>query len=350
MTTSHVNVTSAHPGTPASTVINADYLDSLQLIQLEWSFRQWVKMTSRYETRLARRRALIVFLLMRYSGATLEEVLSLNLENDLTERAILIRDVEKPQRVVRKIPLVEHIADEIRESLLNPDIYFALTDADKLKPTAVRHTFYQRAEACGFTETLCSPEKIRVARVMELQRAGVSPAKIEQLLGCVTSAKHSPHSGTLDNGCATPVKHIFERIRGRNNFAGKIVELQRDAFQSQVVLCTQAGHHITAIVSNDSADRLVLQPGSLITVEVKPHAISLQTNSTYASSSIDNCFAGEIVGITRGRVSWECVVNIGGGTDVYSLNSVHYAVTLGLKVGKKVWATFNSFAAILRVT
>ncbi|MGD9950449.1 MAG: TOBE domain-containing protein [Desulfobulbus sp.] len=348
MTTSLATPTNNFLATVTNKQLASACLDPLQLIQLEWSFRQWVKMTSHYETRLARRRILIIFLLLRYSGATLEEVLSLNLETDLVEHTIFIRHTETPQLEIRQVPLVAHIVQDIRESLQNPDIYFALTGAEKIKPSAVRHTFYQRAEACGFAEEFCSPEKIRLARAMELKRAGISPAKIEQQLGGIVSANTSQKSSSTDRDTKPAIgKYIFERNRERNSFVGRIVELQRDTLQSQVILCTQEGHHITAIVSNDSADRLILQPGGLVTAEVKPHSVSLLVNNTYSTSSIDNCFSGEIVGITRGRVSWECVVHIGGGSNLYSLNSVHYAVTLHLKVRKKVWVAFNSFAVIL---
>ncbi|MGE4559043.1 MAG: molybdopterin-binding protein, partial [Desulfobulbus sp.] len=150
-------------------------------------------------------------------------------------------------------------------------------------------------------------------------------------------------------GTSQPEADLFDRNRKRNHYPGRIVEVHRDTLQSQVILCTPAGHHISAIVSNESADRLALQPGNRITAEIKPHAVSPQTNNTYATSSIDNCFSGEILGINRGRVSWECIVDIGGGTTIYSLVSVHYAATLRLKVGKKVWVSFNSFAVILHI-
>lgn len=350
MTTSLTTVTSNGPGTTASNEIDTDCLEPLQLIQLEWSFRQWVKMTSRYESRMARKRQLIIFLLLRYSGATLEEVLNLNLETDLTENSIVVHAMDNGQDVIREAPLVRHIAQEVRESLQNPDIYFTLTADDKFKASVVRHTFYQRAAACGFPESLCSPNRIRWARFVELQRAGVSAAKIEQMMGAVAPAHKNQPCSHGKKSTFRGEKHIFKRTRGRNSFAGNIVQLQRDTLQSQVILCTPEGHHITAIVSNDSADRLALQSAGQVTAEVKPHAVSLQTDLNYATSSVDNCFAGEIVGITRGRVSWECVVHIGEGTNVYSLNSVHYAATLDLKVGKQVWVAFNSFAVILRVT
>lgn len=351
MTTSLPPVSSAYPGTTGSGRQRCPAcLDPLQLIQLEWSFRQWARTTSRYETRLARRRILTAFLLIRHTGATLEEVLALSLETDLGEHTILIRDHEPPQQVVREVPLVGHIAREIKESLENPDMYSALTGPDTLTPSVVRHKFHQRAKACGFPEALGSPEKIRLARAMELHREGASPSEMEQLLGCSISSGKSPFTPARERaGTSQPEADLFNKNLKRNHYPGRIVEVHRDALQSQVILCTPEGHHITAIVSNDSADRLALQPGNRVTAEIKAHAVSPRTNDTYATSSIDNCFTGEIVGINRGRVSWECIIDIGGGTTLYSLVSVHYAATLRLKVGEKVWVSFNSFAVILHI-
>ncbi len=328
----------------------ASCLDPLQLIQLEWSFRQWVRITSRYETRLARQRILIIFLLIRYTGATLEEVLALNLETDFVEQSLLIRDGETRQQVIRRVPLVGHIAQDIREFLRNPDIYSACTDQSALQPSAVRHKFHQRAEACGFLESLGSPEKIRLARATELLRKGVSPSEIVQLMGCSFFARNPPHNPAKDLADTSPLrKNLFATNRKRNTFCGEIVEVQGGTLQSQILLCTSTGHHFIVIVSNDSTDRLALRPGSRVTAEIKPHAVNLQINNPYATSSIDNCFAGEIVGITRGKVSWECAVDIGGGVNIYSLISVHYAVTLNLRIGRKAWVAFNSFAVILHL-
>ena len=51
------------------------YLDSVQLDQLEQSFRSWAEESPRGDIRLARRRILVIFLLIRYTGAKLNEVL-----------------------------------------------------------------------------------------------------------------------------------------------------------------------------------------------------------------------------------------------------------------------------------
>ena len=352
MSTMPTSIASACPSKQTLESFAFYSLDPLQLIQLEWSFRQWVKMTNGYETRLARRRILIIFLLIRYGGVTLREVLALDLEMDLMAHSILIRDRKKVNIIAREAPLAEHIAREIRASLQNPDIYESLVEGEPLlTPAAVQHHFKQRADACGFHPLLCEPENIRLARAMELQREGTSSKRIRQFLGDLAPALTStPAPSACFQQKVGIQKQIFVRPQGRNDFAARVESVQRDTLQSQIILHTGHGHHISAIVSNDSADRLALKAGSRVIARIKPHAVSLQMENSYATSTVDNCFAGEIIGITRGRVSWECVVDIGGGAHVYSLNSVHYAATLQLRVGKKVWIAFNTFAVLLQLS
>jgi molybdate transport system regulatory protein len=58
-------------------------LDTIQLDRLEQSFREWADSSPRADVRTARRRILIIFLLIRYTGAKLNEVLALNPSADI---------------------------------------------------------------------------------------------------------------------------------------------------------------------------------------------------------------------------------------------------------------------------
>ena len=327
-------------------------LDSLQLIQLEWSFRQWVRLTNRYETRLTRHRIFIVFLLIRYTGATLNEVLTLNLFVDLVDQVVFFRQSDASECPVREVTLAQHIAQEIRETLGNPDFCDMLTSFHSLNPSTVRHTFFERTEACRFSRGLGTPESIRMARVMELLRQDISPRKIEQLLG-VSLSRHTlnrktpPSKNNKFPVQSLPVSALTSTTLERNCLICMVVSMQSDLLQSQVHLLTYAGHPISAIITSNSAERLSLKSGNIVTAEIKAHLINLQVHGCNATSSVDNGFSGKIIEITRGQVSWECVVNIGGAINIYSLHSAHYAATLGLKVGKSVWVSFNSFAIIL---
>jgi len=167
------------PPAPVNKTVDVDGLESLQLIQLEWSFRQWAKVTSDDETQPARQKILIVFLLLRYCGAPLEEVLALNLDRDLRSHSILINDVEAPRQGAREVALAEYIAQDIRQLLHQPHIHPGLVSAVVLTPPAVEQAFAERGAACGLPVALCSPEKISRARSMELQRLGSTQAKIK---------------------------------------------------------------------------------------------------------------------------------------------------------------------------
>ncbi len=51
------------------------YLETTQLNRMEQSFREWAGSSPRADNRFSRQRVLIIFLLIRYTGAKLNEVL-----------------------------------------------------------------------------------------------------------------------------------------------------------------------------------------------------------------------------------------------------------------------------------
>ena len=61
-------------------------LDTVQLSRLEQSFRDWAQDAIRSDVRLSRQRILLIFLLIRYTGARLNEVLALNPFGDIESR------------------------------------------------------------------------------------------------------------------------------------------------------------------------------------------------------------------------------------------------------------------------
>src|SRR5512143_2293869 len=58
-------------------------LDTVHFNRLEESFRQWAEAAARPDVRLSRKRILLIFLLIRYTGAKLNEVLALNPFQDI---------------------------------------------------------------------------------------------------------------------------------------------------------------------------------------------------------------------------------------------------------------------------
>ena len=66
---------------------NARCLDAVQLQNLEQSFRDWVEAPRSPGLGMSRQRILLIYLLIRYTGARLNEVLKLDPHRDIDAKA-----------------------------------------------------------------------------------------------------------------------------------------------------------------------------------------------------------------------------------------------------------------------
>jgi molybdate transport system regulatory protein len=327
-------------------------LDTVQLAQLEQSFRHWIDASSRRDVRLSRRRILLVFLLIRYTGAKLNEILRLDPFTDIDEQEVCIRILDSEEPCVRKISIAESLSREIRETLADPYFRVSLTNLFSIDPAFVRRKFYERAEACGFPKRLGGPEMIRRARAVELVRGNMPLPAVQKLLGHSTPNLTTAHVSFSDDELQRVTKLYVEResIRktsARNAFFGKIVEIERGDVQARITLINFSGHRVSSIITSESLNRLQLQPGRLVTAEVKAPWIILQRGEAPSACSADNRFQGKIIRINRGKVNSEYVVRIDDGTELCALTSTSNGAALALTVGDMVWVLFNGFAVIL---
>jgi len=327
-------------------------LDTVQLARLEQSFRQWIDATPRRDVRLSRRRILLVFLLIRYTGAKLNEILNLDPFADIAAQTVCIRDCEAEEPCARTIAIGEPLGREIRETLAEPDFRDSLTNLLAIDPAFVRRKFYERAEACGFPKHLGGPEMIRRARAVELVRGNMPLPAVQKLLGHSTPNLTAAQVSFSEEELHQVTKLFIERessrkTSARNAFFGKIVAVERGDVQARITLINLGGHRVASIITRESLDRLGLRPGRLITAEVKAPWIMLQRGQALSGCSADNRMPGEIVRINRGAVSSEYVVRIDDTTELCALTSTSDGDALGFAVGEQVWAVFNGFAVIL---
>jgi len=330
-------------------------LDTVQLNQLEQAFRQWVEASPRSHVQLSRRRILLVFLLIRYTGAKLNEVLALDpfTDIDAAKQTVCIRDLEGgTQTCAREISIAAPLSQEIREALADPRFRDSLTNLFAIDPAFVRRKFYERAEICGFAKRLGGPEMIRRARAVELMQSNMPLPAVQKLLGHSTPNLTSAYFSFSAEELQRITKLFVERessrkTSARNTFFGKIAEIQRGDIQSLVYLINHAGYPLIAMITNNSLERLGLRSGRLVTAEVKAPWVILQRSDTEPRSSAENRFMGEVILINKGKVSAEYVVSIGNGMELCSVVSTTAAKELNLKVGDSVRTLFNCFAVIL---
>jgi molybdate transport system regulatory protein len=332
-------------------------LDTMQLNRLEQSFREWVERSPRKDVRLSRRRVLLIFLLIRYTGAKLNEVLALNPFEDIdTGRSAVFfnsRDVDKESEQ-REVQVSETLCREFESALADLDFKESLQNMFGVDPAFVRRKFYERAQSCGFAKRLGGPEMIRKARAVELMQCNMPLPVVQTILGHSTPNLTSSYVSFSAEEIHQVTRLFMEResshkTSARNSFFGKIKTIQRGDIQTRVEIITPSGHSVITVITNDSLEKLGLQVGRLITAEVKAPWIILQKGDEEPKCSAENQFNGVIERKTQGEINTEYSIRIPGGIDLCAIVSTRQTQRLGFQVGDRVWAIFNSSSVVLRV-
>lgn len=333
------------------------YLDSVQLGQLEQSFRDWTKAASRSDVQVSRRRILLIFLLIRYTGAKLNEVLGLNVSRDidLEDKFVVFGRMQNEScRPQRKVQLSETLCREIREirEIITDPLIQLTPNMLSVDPGFVRRKFYERAETCGIAKRLGAPEVLRKSRGVELMQNNMPLPAVQMLLGHSTPNLTSSYMSFSEEDILQVTKLFMEKeyarkTSARNSFFGKIKTIEQGDIQTRVEMMTMGGHRVTTLITNDSLHLLGLKEGKLITAEVKAPWVMLQKGGNTNGSSADNMFNGIVEKITRGQLNTEYIVRISDGTELCSIVTSESCRRLALVEGDEVWAAFNSYSVVL---
>jgi molybdate transport system regulatory protein len=330
-------------------------LDSNQLHELEQSFRIWAGAPLRSDVRMARQRILIIFLLIRYTGAKLSEVLNLDPFRDIDVETYSVsfgRLAGESGRPQRKVHLAGAVCREIQGMMAAPSFKIASAGLLQVDPGFVRRKFYERAQACGFEKALGAPELLRRSRAVELIGNNMPLPAVQMMLGHSTPNPVSSYVSFSEDEFREITRFFTEKESGRktsarNSFFGKIETIRQGDIQTRIELLTLGGHRVTTVITNDSVKRLGLKPGKWITAEVKAPWVILDKCLNDPESSADNRFQGIVEKIIRGRINAEYRVKISDGTEICSIVTTESCRRLALMEGDRVWVLFNSASVVL---
>lgn len=343
-----------NPSTPADGKDNC--LDSAQLQRLEQAFREWAAQAPRPDLCLSRRRILLIFLLIRHTGAKLSEVLALDPARDIDyERWVLYfgRTNDRSGRSGREVEISTALAHEIQTLLADHSCRESLTRL-QVDPGFVRRKFYEQAIACGFAKRMGTPEMIRRARGAELLRHNLPLPAVQMLLGHATPNLTTSYVSFSPDELRQTTRFYLEKdltrkTSARNRFYGKIRTIRAGKVMTLVEMVTIGGGVITTVITNDSRERLELVPGKMISAEVKALGVLLQKQETSPQTSAENIFRGVIVKIARDAIMTEYVARIADGSELCAVVSTEGARHCGLRQGDQAWIMFSSFSVVLKV-
>ena len=328
-------------------------IDLVQLQSLEQSFRAWSEAPSGVKRQLSRKRVLLIFLLIRYTGAKLNEILNLDPAEDIdfNKCQVIFR---KGSGSAREVRIPDLLADEIKQTLDEQHLSDKISKLFKVDPGHVRRKFYECAEAAGIARELGTPEAIRRSRAVELMQSNVPLPVVQKIMGHSTPNLAASYVEFSDEELRKVERFHVERenqrkTSARNSFFGKVDAVQIGDVQAAVETLTIDGQKIHSLVTRDSQERLGLKPGLLVAVEVKAPWVIIYKGLDEPACSAENRFQGVVVRVVKGKINSEVTVRISDRTELCSLLTEKSRESMGVKKGDTLWAAFSAATAVIHV-
>jgi molybdate transport system regulatory protein len=326
-------------------------IDLVQLEQLEQSFRVWAGSSPGKKRQLSRLRILLVFLIIRYTGARLNEVLTLSAADiDLKEQRIRFR--KEGQEGGREVQIPEQLAHELKGALAR--LRSAGDGMFKIDPAHVRRKFYDCAEAAGISREMGTPESIRKSRAVELMQSNVPLPVVQRIMGHATPNLAASYVEFSEEDIRRVERFHLEReakrkTSARNRFFGKIEGVLIGDVQASIYMASIDGQRIVAVITKHSQKQLGLKPGSLIAAEVKAPWVVLYKGDEAPKCTAENRFMGSVLRISKGKINSEVVVRISENTELCSILTEKSRKDLQIEEGDTVWAVFNAASVVINV-
>ncbi|AWY39638.1 transporter [Pseudomonas putida] len=139
------------------------------------------------------------------------------------------------------------------------------------------------------------------------------------------------------------------KVSARNVFKGQVSKVQEGAVNAEVSLTLPGGEQLVAVVTMESIRNLGIAAGKEAVALVKAPWVMLMTESSDIRLSARNCLQGKVLSVTDGAVNAEVVIELAGGSKVYSIVTRDAVTELGLKAGVSATAVIKASHIILGV-
>ena len=170
---------------PITNTVPILYLTESQVYSLTSIFQEWYDTSPTKAKRKSRGRYWLTFLILRYTGARIGEVLSVDDKIDIDFRNTEIRLVtlkrHNSKTNTRIVPVPGNVTSEIATYIAEfPDQRGEVLQIDQRN---FRRVFCERAKTASIPREMAHPHILRHTRAIELLRAGVPVTIVQDILG-----------------------------------------------------------------------------------------------------------------------------------------------------------------------
>lgn len=139
------------------------------------------------------------------------------------------------------------------------------------------------------------------------------------------------------------------KTSARNAFRCQVTDIRRAPVNVEVTLRVSQENSIVAVITNDSAEELGLEPGREAVALVKSSFVMLARGDFPPRVSARNVIWGTVVERIDGGVNSEIILDIGAGKTLTAVITRDSADDLPLSVGDRACALFKASHVILAV-
>lgn len=289
--------------------------------------------------RHSRARIWLIFMLIRYAGLRLREVLQIE-EQDCRfgSGEVLVQG--------RIIPLAPLIASKLANFWANWPGRAVYKPLD-CEASFIRRSFSACARACGINPSLLNARSLRKQRGLELEAGGLHPHLTAIFLGQMETSPFFP----MPIAYTLIQKFIREegkmKTSARNVFQGMVASLTENGILVSVGIETSQGLKLMAIITQTSCKSLGLAQGITVNALVKAPWVTVSPAGKSCGPNSENCFSGKVEKINRDDLACEIMIQLPQGDMLCSLYANGARPADEIREGGEILACFSPFAVIL---
>ena len=330
--------------------IMRNHLTRQQLEGLTLCWEQWEAEAVTRTQKNMRARLHLIFLLMRYGGLRLGEVLALEPRSSIDTITGMLRvagsnarEILLPVSAMRNIRRILGLPQAAEPGFLQFDQSF------------LRKKFYAVGSSIGLSSASVGPRAIRYSRGLELLDLHVPMPLVLKFLGQQDAdqllaflnfsegeARKLITTQTQGRDTDGATCHAGEGDDGTNLFWGIVTRIYSGMRKVHVEITTFSDFNLTVACSPEEAALHEVHESQVLSARVDPERVVLSAEKS--SISLPNCVKGTVESLHSDMVETFVCVGLADGTTLRATVETCTLGTTHLREGKKVFAHFASSA------
>lgn len=295
------------------------WLSPAQLENLAINWENWYNEARTPGRKVGRARLYLIFLLARYGGLRLKEILELNLAQDidystgvLQVKGEFSRRILLPLNGLRPMRRLLSLPEAQEPNFLQLDAGF------------IRKTFY--AVAPHELRQMASPRALRYARGRELLALHAPPDLAGQYLGL----------------SQTGIFELTRHCQEANTFICIIQSIETDLVSAALTVKTNTGIEFYIVCNTQEVLSSDFQEGMVVKVKISSEKILILSSVTFLLN-MANILSGKIVSIYENNFEFFFKILLESG-DELQIQQTKFDIKENFKVNQIVYAAFNARA------